>query len=281
MATLLRSQINSRRSRTRPRLGPYGRLSRYWSIIFASALIDPLLPYIVESRAPEGATLAAAAALCVLLLPCLAQARFHKIVSRLRVFNQTSIEKPSKALSAMILVALSAGLLPKLVAAAVVSPVVFVAALLLFAAFVARGFRKAVKLQQNEKSMLADNPWVQVERWEAQLITFSLLPMIAARAIGLCGVLLDAPPDDSVIRLPYFITCVLFLAMFRPDKRLFLGHCKRCRLSVPIVFVDIGSCLRCDQKLFHSYLRATKPGLFPPPETPQQPEILEEPATKQ
>lgn len=278
MATLLRSQINSRRSRSRARLGPYGRLSRYWSIIFASALLDPLIPYVVESRAPEGATLAAAAALGVLLLPCLAQARFHKMVSRLRVFNQASIEKPSKALSAMILFALSAGLLPKLVAAAVVSPVVFVSALLLFGVLLAKGFRKAVKQQRSAKSLLADNPWVQVERWEVQLITFSLLPMIAARAIGFCGVLLDAAPDDLVARLPYFITCVLFLAMLRPDKRLFLGHCKRCRMSVPIVFVDIGSCLRCDQKLFHSYLRATNPGLFPPLETPPEPE---KPTTKQ
>lgn len=219
------------------------------------------MPYVVEPRAPQGATLAAAAALGVLLLPCLAQGRLQKMVSRLRVFNQASLEKPSKALSALILFAFSASLLPKLFAAAVFSPTVFISLLCLFAVVLARGFQKTVKQQRAEKKLLADNPWAQVERWEAQLITFGLLPMLAARAIGLCGVLLDVPPGDLASRLPYFITCLAFLAMLRPDKRLFLGHCKRCRLSVPIVFVDLGSCLRCDQKLLQSYVQAMNPHL--------------------
>lgn len=256
MATLLRKQINSSRTRKHPRLGPYGRLIRYWSIIFASSLIDPLLPYFITPRAPPDVALAVAVALGVFLLPCLAQARLQRTVSRLRLFNQEALKKPSKATYGLIILALSVGVLPKIFAAASLNLFLFLALLLVLAAVLAKSFRKAISEQRREITLLNENPWLQIQRWETQLVTLNLIPLAAARAIGLCGVLLVADPGDLLARLPFFITCIAFLAMLRPDKRLFLGHCKRCCLSVPIVLRDYGSCLRCNQDLLISYARA-------------------------
>jgi hypothetical protein len=269
VGTLLRRKINSSGTQQRTRVGPYSRLSWHWNIIFASALLDPLLPYVITPRVPPGVALAVAAALGLFLLPCLAQARMQKTISRLRLFNQESLKNPSKAAYALILFAVSAGLLPKIFVAASLNLFVFLAVLLMLGAVLAKNFRKAVSDQRLESSLMQENPWIQIERWEMQLVTLNVIPLAAARAIGLCGVLLAADPGDLLPRLPYFVTCIAFLAMLRPDKRLFLGHCKRCRLSVPIVLVDHGSCLRCDKGLFHSYVRTMNPGLFPGPEEAQ------------
>ena len=277
MVTLLRRKINSSGTQKRTRVGPYGRLSRYWNIIFASALLDPLLPYVVTPRVPPEVALAVAAALGLTLLPCLAQGRIQKTISRLRLFNQESLKSPSKAAYALILFAVSAGLLPKIFVAASLNLFVFLAVLIVLGAVLAKNFRKAVSEQRLESSLMQENPWIQIERWETQLVTLNVIPLAAARAIGFCGVLLAADPGDFLPRLPYFVTCLAFLAMLRPDKRLFLGHCKRCRLSVPIVLVDYGSCLRCDKGLFYSYLRAMNPGLFPVPEEAHQAEATEPP----
>ena len=158
----------------------------------------------------------------------------------------------------LILLALILGASPKLFALAGLSYLFLIIAGVVVVA-IAASFRTALKQQRIERDLMAEKPWLQIERWEMQLVTLVLIPLVAARAISLCGVFIAAPADDVVTRLPFLIVSALFLGMLKPDKRLFLGHCKRCKLSVPIVLVDYGSCIRCDQRLLVSYIENLDP----------------------
>lgn len=207
--------------------------------------------------------LTVACCLALLLLPCLAQDRFQKMVSRLRTFNRKSSEQPSRLQSFMVLAAIVLTMLPKVVGVANISGIFLGAALVIVALAITVSFRKSIKQQAQERDLIADKPWLQIERWEAQLTILLLLPMLAARAISLCGAFVAGPPDAAIARLPFFLVGAAFLAMLKPDKRLFLGHCRRCKLTVPIVLVDFGSCVRCDQRLLASYVEALYPETVP------------------
>jgi len=195
-------------------------------------------------------------ALSVALLPCVNQARAQRVFSRLRSFGQRSMEQPSRVASMLLLAAVAAGLLPKLIIAAGFSSSVFLGALGIFVVAVAASFRKAVRERQRERIIISGTPWVQVEQWESQLVALNLAPILLARAISLCGALVLVPPGGELLRLPFLAASAAFLGILRPDKRLFVGHCRRCKRAVPIVLVSFGSCLRCDERLLASFIEA-------------------------
>lgn len=130
-------------------------------------------------------------------------------------------------------------------------------ALLILALVVLWGSRKYLSQVQtqtaHDKELFALNPWAQVERWEHQVLVFAVLPLLLARAIGVCGDLADISPDAGATRLIFIAVSALFLAMLRPDRTLFVGLCKSCKRPVPVVFQDIGSCLSCDERLRIAY----------------------------
>lgn len=259
MPTLLRKKIKTTGSRKPRRLGPYGRLSRIWPLLFVSLLVDPLLPFVIHPQVPNEVALAVACGLAILLLPCLAQDRIQKMVSRLRTFSRKGAEQPSRAQSFMVLAAIVLTILPKVVGVAGISVIFLGAVIVIVALVVTVAFRRSIKQRAKDRDLLAEKPWLQIESWEAQLVLLLLIPMLAARGISLCGALVAGPPDAILARLPFFLVGAAFLAMLKPDKRLFLGHCKRCKLTVPIVLADFGSCVRCDQRLLASYVESLYP----------------------
>jgi len=210
----------------------------------------------LEPRIPYPIAVSVATFLSLILLPCLAQGSLQHFISRLRVFNLRATEGGGRARSALVLLALILGASPKLFALAGLNYLFFLILGIPLVIGIAVAFRTTIKREKGERDLVADKPWLQIEQWEMQLVTLLLVPLAAARAISLCGVFIAVPADDVLTRLPFLLVSALYLGMLKPDKRLFVGHCKRCKLSVPIVLVDYGSCIRCDERLLVSYIES-------------------------
>jgi uncharacterized BrkB/YihY/UPF0761 family membrane protein len=109
--------------------------------------------------------------------------------------------------------------------------------------------RKTWKHTQN----LQRDGWNRLELWEQQLVLLALTPQILARGISLSAALSQQAQDQWLNFLLHFTVSALFLGMLRPHRRFFVGFCRTCKQPVPIVFVNVGGCLRCDENLRNLY----------------------------
>ncbi len=250
---VLPNKTKSNGSSQRVRRGPHAKTYLVWQVLIASLILDPLVPLIASPRIPLDLATTIATWCALGILPFLAQERLHRILSKLRLLHSKQVAVGSQTIP--ISLAVSAGLviLFKIFMFAQLPAV----ALLIFALVVLWGSRKylyQVRTQTaRDKELFAINPWAKVERWEHQVLVFAVLPLLLARAIGVCGDLADIPSDTGATRSLFIAVSALFLAMLRPDRSLFIGLCKSCKRPVPVVFQDIGSCLSCDERLRIAY----------------------------
>jgi hypothetical protein len=124
---------------------------------------------------------------------------------------------------------------------------------LVLVAFLALGAiksaKQAIDKEKASREMFKDSPWSHISQWEAQLVTILGIPIMLARAVSICATLGVTADSSGLVPLVGFVASALLLGMLKPEKRFFLGFCERCKHPVPIVFVDYGSCPRCDKRL--------------------------------
>lgn len=110
-------------------------------------------------------------------------------------------------------------------------------------------FQQALKDTKVLRDTHRNNPKIQIDQWQMQLVVIFLLPMIAARAVSICLSAANTEPDQLAWCGTGLLTSGLLLSMLKPKRTCFIGVCQKCKHPVPIVFVEFGSCPRCDDKL--------------------------------
>lgn len=250
---VLPNKTKSNRSSERVRRGPHAKTYLVWQILIGSLVIDPFVPLVTSLRAPLDLATTIATWCAIGTLPFLAQERVHQALSKLRVLHTKNLAIGSHTVPLSLGFGAAVIVFSKIYMFANLPPSLL-APLVLLVLFASRKYLKQVSTQtESDKALFASNPWAKVERWEQQVIVFALLPLLLARAIGLCGALADVSPHEEYVRLLFIGLSALFLGMLRPDRSFFVGLCRKCKHPVPIVFQDIGSCLSCDARLRIAY----------------------------
>lgn len=114
--------------------------------------------------------------------------------------------------------------------------------------------RRALQQHQLDRAQLMKNPWQHIQRWEDQLLIITLLPMVAARTVGLCSSLTSPALHHSLFYPTCLVSSMLLLLLLRPQRAHFIGTCIRCKQPVPIAVASFGSCMQCDTQLRDSFL---------------------------
>ncbi len=250
---VLPNKTKSNGSSQRVRRGPHGKTYLVWQVLIASLIVDPLIPLIVSPRIPRDLATTIATCCAIAILPFLAQERLHRTLSKLRLLHVKSLNVGSQTIPLLLAVSAGIVILFKVLMFAQL-PAVGIVVVALVVLWGSRKYLCQVRTQTAQDiELFASNPWAQVERWEDQVLVFAVLPLLLARAIGVCGDLADISPDAGATRSLFITVSALFLAMLRPDRSLFIGLCKNCKRPVPVVFQDMGSCLSCDERLRIAY----------------------------
>jgi len=272
---VLPNKTKSNRSSERVRRGPHAKTYLVWQVLIGSLVIDPFVPLLTPLRAPLDLATTIATWCAIGTLPFLAQERMHRALSKLRVLHTKNLAIGSHTVPVSLGFGAAVIVFSKIYMFANLPPSLL-APLVILVLFASRKYLKQVSTQtESDKALFASNPWAKVERWEQQVIVFALLPLILARAIGLCGALADLSPDEEYVRLLFIGLSALFLGMLRPDRSFFVGLCRRCKHPVPIVFQDIGSCLSCDARLriaYHAWVHRLPIEQFLAPPQPSEEE---------
>lgn len=250
---VLPNKTKSNGSSERVRRGPHAKTHLAWQLILGSLILDPFIPLITSLRIPLELASTIATWCAIGTLPFLAQDRVHRTLSKLRLLHTKSLDAGSKAVPISLAFGAAAVVLFKISMFTNLPPALL-APLALVVIWASRKFLTQVTAQTaQDKALFSSNPWAKVERWEHQVIVFAMLPLILARAIGLCGDLAELDAEHEYARLIFLGTSAVFLGMLRPERSFFVGLCKTCKRPVPIVFQDIGSCLSCDIRLRVAY----------------------------
>jgi hypothetical protein len=262
--SLLRNRFNTKGSQAAPpqrppsqtglRRGPYARLERLWRVLFASLLLDPLLivlgsPQLIDSQLSERIAIVTA----TMLLPFIAQESLYRGIAKLRNMNARQLETNQLLLPVVAGLLLAIIICIKVLQLGHLSGVWGLTFSLLILLFTLRAVVQSIRNTWNHTQHLKRDGWTRLELWEQQLVVLSLAPQALARSISLCGALSYGAEKQWATFLAYFTVSTLFLGMLRPARRFFVGFCRKCKQPVPIVFVDIGGCLRCDEDLRRAY----------------------------
>lgn len=249
--TVLRTSHNLKHqaSAAQPRPGPHAILSGLWKVVAGSLLIDPLLwslphPVVEAGVAERGALLCA-----LVTIPFLNQAGICSRIAALRKGNKEAVHGKTRRARGLFLAALVAVVLLKPLLVGRVDNVVA----LIFLLFVLFGAIKSVKAalekERATRELFKDSPLYHISQWQAQLVTVVGIPFMLARAVSLFTTWSSPSYESSPAAIVGFMVSCALLAMLKPERRLFIGSCSQCRHPVPIVFVDYGSCPRCDERL--------------------------------
>jgi len=251
--SLLPNDTKSNRSSGRVRRGPHTQATLVWQTLFASILVDPIISLLVTPRIPRDEALLVATLFALACLPFLAQQRLHTVLSKLRHLHARNLEGNSQLLPLLLGVGVFAIIVVK--ALLLIRLPIFISATMLTIAL-AGGLKYLVQIKKqssNDRELFETNPWAKVQRWEQQVLVFSILPLLFARLISTCGAFAEIPAGQEVERLLFIAVSALFLAMLRPERSFFISMCPRCKHPVPIVFRDLGSCLNCSEHLRYAY----------------------------
>lgn len=250
---VLPNKTKSNRSSERVRRGPHAKTYLVWQSLLGSLVIDPFVPLLTPLRAPLELATTIAIWCAIGTLPFLAQDRVHRVLSKLRLLHTKNLAIGSNTVPFSLGLGAAAIVLFKIFMFANLPPSLLIPLVILVLGASRKYVRQVRTQTESDKALFTSNPWAKVERWEHQVIVFALLPLILARAIGMCGALADLSADEEYIRLLFISVSALFLGMLRPDRSFFVGLCRTCKHPVPIVFQDIGSCLSCDARLRIAY----------------------------
>jgi hypothetical protein len=236
------------------RKGPYTRISQFWRVVFASLLIDLALnatinpkTSILKSAAISLNAIELVAIICATCtLPFLNQNRILDLLSKLRHTQNrdrsTSSRSPLKwgvVLLVALLILAKLTLLPTLNnLLSVVFAVVFLIAALISARHLLR------ESSAHAKSLIA-SPWLYIPIWERQLVILFSIPIILARLVSVMGTLSLCCGANNALAFVATITSAILMLALRPERRSFIGLCKRCLAPAPLAYVEYGSCPRC------------------------------------
>lgn len=228
----------------------YFKIHRLWQVIILSCGAD----FILFSRHPQAISSETAiffsSIAAGLLFPLLSQSRLHRFLHFLRASQSKNVKKDKTMIigSAIIMAILAVGAKLFLAVKLPLLPAFIFIGILLIATL--RGSKKFIEEMQREREKFRNNPFSQINRWEEQVVTLSLVPMILARSIGLFGALQSTGIGASFeVLAPFTLLSVVFLAMLKPKPQMFRGFCPRCKQPVPLVVVSLGSCTQCDNTL--------------------------------
>jgi succinate dehydrogenase/fumarate reductase cytochrome b subunit len=215
----------------------------------ASLCVDPLIAGYSSPQIPKEEALRMAILCAVATIPFLKQDAVCRVVAKLRTHNKKLLESPSTWTTGMIVggIALMASvkalLIPRL------DNVIAIIFLLCVIFGVLKALRQAVKETKAVRDTHRDNPKMQIDQWQMQLVVIFLLPIIAARAISILLSAASTAPDALRWCGAGLLTSGVLLLMLKPKISCFIGVCRTCKHPVPIVFVEFGSCPRCDETL--------------------------------
>lgn len=236
------------------RKGPYTRIAQFWRFIFASLVIDLAVSATIN---PKAAILKSAAinlnalelvattcAACT--LPFLNQSRILDLLSKLRRAQNRGRSANSRSplrwggvLLVAVLILAKLTLLPTLNnLLSVVFAVVFLIAALTSARHILR------ESSAHAKSLIA-SPWLYIPIWERQLVILIAIPILLARMVSLMGALSLCCGANNALAFVATITSAILLLALKPERRSFVGLCKRCLAPAPLAYVEYGSCPQC------------------------------------
>ncbi len=251
--TLLRKTLSAKASQTKPRRGPFTRLERLWYIIFSTLFIDPFIALAGLERLHPDLALRGAILSALALLPFLAQDSLYKGIAALRNLNARQLERHQFLLPMIVGVILVLVVTLKVLPLGRLAGFWGLAFFLVVMVLTLQGVAQSVRKTWSHTQNLKKDAWARLELWENQLVLLSLAPQLLARSISLYGALSQGTPNQWPTFMLFFAVSLLFLGMLRPSRRLFMGFCRKCKQPVPIVFVDLGGCLQCDEGLRQSY----------------------------
>jgi hypothetical protein len=215
----------------------------------ASLCIDPLIAVYSSPQIPKDGALRVAIGCALLTLPFLKQDRVCQLVAKLRTHNKKLLESRSMLMSGVILAGITIMAAVKVLMLPRLDNLVAMAFLLCVIVGALKTFRQALRDTKALGEILSENPRKQIDQWQRQLVVIFLLPMLAARAISLTLSAASTAPDQAVWCGAGLLMSGLLLSMMKPARSCFIGVCRTCKHPVPIVFVEFGSCPRCDEKL--------------------------------
>jgi hypothetical protein len=233
----------------RRRIGPHTRLTRVWSILLASLLLDVVWVFVPHTPISEEIALALAITCAVLTLPFLNQNNLALLLSRLRSFGRNPEQKNTRMAQRLLLVVLVLLVAGKLVVLPSLTNILGVLCAAVVCFGILRSIQQARQAQNKHAKELQDSPWLQVILWEQQIVIISCIALAAARLVSLFGSLSLKGTGVTSLSLGSFGASVLLLLCLKPNRSAFIGICKRCKTPIPITFVDYGSCPSCDKAL--------------------------------
>lgn len=225
-----------------------------WQITLLSLGLDLLAPLMLNGWLPLPSAFEISWLCALLILPAIDQRRVQRSISRLRTAHKARIAASSStiplAILAVVFVIFAGKSLLLLGSSGIIPIVVTLIMLGLASKHALHAYREGLA----DRETLKSNAWAHVQRWENQLLIISLLPILLARAISLCGVIAYVPTEQSPLRWIFIGVSLILLLILRPQRGFFISHCSRCKQSVPIAFAELGSCMSCDQDLRDKYL---------------------------
>jgi hypothetical protein len=227
---------------------------RAWQILLLSLSIDLVIPAPLVPGFSLHMAVLVAVALSATVAPFLTQRRAHETLAGLRGVNQRSLTKgASKAgLGVAGIATFLVG--SKLLFTANLQGVFFIGVLAAAGYLVYHTLITVSRQVQLDREQLLANPALQIKRWEQQLLILLILPIAAARAISMLGVLTEhATLMDRGI---FTVTSFVLLLLLKPERELFNTLCAKCKQPVPVVLASMGGCWRCDATLRERTSRA-------------------------
>jgi hypothetical protein len=237
-------------------VGPFTRLNAIWSVLCGSLVIDPLLALYQPATISSDVALTVVIFAAIILVPCIAQESLFKGIAALRALNAKQLERHTRLIPLLIGVGVASVVVLKALSLSNLSGTWGIALIALMLIATVRSVVATVQKTISHTEALKTDLWSRLIQWESQLVALSLAPLLLARGISLVGALSTSALVSTAYFPFLFATSALYLAMLRPTKNLFVGLCKRCKHPVPIVFLDLGGCINCDERLQQALYRA-------------------------
>jgi len=246
---VLRKVLGTKRGQSVVHRGPFNRLLPIWQALVISLVFDPALVYLVPKKLSLASASAVAIICALYAIPFTDQQRIHRGLSKLRRFHKTNLKDRSTLFPiAVIFLTLTAFAVKSAIlleTTNVISTVVIIA----LGAYMIGHVKQTLREDELDRKQLTEDPVSHMKRWEQQVIIACLVPLLAARIIGVCGALCAARGEITPAFVIFLITSFAFLLMLKPQRAHFLGLCSKCKHPVPIVLSDLGCCMHCDQQL--------------------------------
>lgn len=227
---------------------------RLWVLLLYSVPLDLIFWWVRSQSVPVDNP--ALAELCtgilgVVVLLCTLALFRRNIVKALLAFDKLQT-RVSKLSSLHIMVALGVIALIIFFEAALkfrhIDAPAIIAALIVTVVAI-RAIRKTLAEHRRAREQLSENRSLWVEKTNYSIFIFNIVPLLAARAVSLCGGgLLLSGAISTVSFLMFILGSEVLLIYFEPDRSHFQTCCKRCAQRTSLALLGDGLCPLCAQR---------------------------------